>query len=299
MVIDDSPGSGELGLAPSALIARLRLQVRSARRELAEARAQLDALNDDVERDTENLRDRLLALVAERRAEIDTRLQTARATAVPEQSFVAPAARLDEASHASEPFAAVPVSPDATRVASTGAWQLVPEDVDTPPHPINPFHPVYGDDASYRHADQVCADDPWVAAREGAEVGPDDHPSEVDPWTAAPVVWGEDPTSSTHDLDLDGLSSGGSDGLPAVPSVSSSTSADLRVVLDSSGFAEVFAAALAAALAERPLPTVASIPTSAPQAPRRSFWAGTWHADVVLSLVSLLIVIVILIAWAS
>lgn len=299
MVIDGSPGSGELGLAPSALIARLRLQVRSARRELAEGRAQLDAFDADVERETESLRNRLLALVADRRAEIELRLEHARADTDGGELFVGPSVTSEAVATAGGPSPAGPASQGATPVGAAQAWQFAWDEDAERPLPINPFHPVYGEEALLRHDDPVREDEPRIGPGRDGEAGPDDDRTEVDPWTTTPVVWGAEPASSTEAPDLDAVQPTGSDGPSFVPSMATNAPTDLRVVLDSSGFAEVFAAALAAALAERPEPWTASIPTATPPAPRRSFWAGTWHADVVLSLVSLLIVIVILIAWAS
>lgn len=299
MVIDNSTGSGELGLAPSALIARLRLQVRSARRELAEGRAQLDAFNADVERETESLRNRLLALVAERRAEIETRLEHARANTDSGELFVRPSVRSEAVAATGGPPPAGQANQGAAPVGSAQARQFTRDEDAERPLPINPFHPVYGDEALFRHDDPIRENAPRIGAVQDGEAGPGDDGTELDPWTTTPVVWGAEPASWTEVPDLEGVQPTGPDGPSFVPSMVSSAPTDLRVVLDSSGFAEVFAAALAAALAERPEPWTASIPTAAPPAPRRSFWAGTWHADVVLSLVSLLIVIIILIAWAS
>jgi hypothetical protein len=110
----------------------------------------------------------------------------------------------------------------------------------------------------------------------------------------------------------------------ATPAVPGST---VTVVLDPDSFAKALAVALAAILEERRPPaaptSVVAPPTAAwvPQPvvappwwayhtgaagalapappPKRSFWADTWHADVILWVVALGIAVLVLLAWVS
>ena len=80
-----------------------------------------------------------------------------------------------------------------------------------------------------------------------------------------------------------------------------------RVVLDvdPQEFAEVLGSALARALSEVqfavPPQQVALPPViyRAPETARRSFWADTWHADVLLSVIAMVIVAAVLVAFAT
>lgn len=67
---------------------------------------------------------------------------------------------------------------------------------------------------------------------------------------------------------------------------------DVRIVFDSASFGEALGTALGATSGDRPAQPVY-------QSPPKSFWANTWHADVLLSVIALIIVIVVLIAWAT
>lgn len=76
--------------------------------------------------------------------------------------------------------------------------------------------------------------------------------------------------------------------------------------LDPEVFAHAVAAAVAAVLEARPdllaprpgtAPWIQATPLAAPG--RRSFWAGLWHADVLLAVLAMLIILVVLLAWAA
>ena len=82
-----------------------------------------------------------------------------------------------------------------------------------------------------------------------------------------------------------------------------------QLAVDSAAIATAIAAAVAAVAAERPSvgPPQAegarweSVGATShhypPAPPKRSFWADSWHADVLLSLIALVIVVVVLVAW--
>lgn len=88
--------------------------------------------------------------------------------------------------------------------------------------------------------------------------------------------------------------------LPAVRS-------EMTVTFDAESFAAAVAAAVAAVLAERP-EVFAPRPSAPPQwshvmppaadPPKRSFWSGLWHADVLLAVMAMAIILVILLAWS-
>lgn len=81
------------------------------------------------------------------------------------------------------------------------------------------------------------------------------------------------------------------------------------VVVDPDSFSRAFAAAFAVAFATVLDERFAGLAGGAPAGPawhvaptpvpaRKSFWAGMWHADVFLSLVAMLVVLVVLVAWS-
>ncbi len=83
----------------------------------------------------------------------------------------------------------------------------------------------------------------------------------------------------------------------------------MTVVVDPDSFSRAFAAAFAVAFAavldERFAGLVGGAPAGpawhvapAPVPARKSFWSGMWHADVFLSLVAMLVVLVVLVAWS-
>ncbi len=75
----------------------------------------------------------------------------------------------------------------------------------------------------------------------------------------------------------------------------------VRVDLDVDALSAALAHALVTALDGRMLSAPAIAPVvqtqSAAPMPKRSFWAGAWHADVVLSSIAILVVVVVLLAW--
>lgn len=75
----------------------------------------------------------------------------------------------------------------------------------------------------------------------------------------------------------------------------------VRVDLDVDALSAALARALVTALDGRMLSMPTGVPVgqahSAAPTHKRSFWAGAWHADVVLSSVAILVVVVVLLAW--
>jgi phosphohistidine phosphatase SixA len=85
-------------------------------------------------------------------------------------------------------------------------------------------------------------------------------------------------------------------------------SASIKVVIDADSFSKAFTTAIAAMMDERlahvraqPDPWASGawrvVPTAAPV--KKSFWAHAWHADVLLSLLAMVIVVVVLVAWST
>ncbi|HUF99568.1 MAG TPA: hypothetical protein VMM60_15665 [Ilumatobacter sp.] len=75
----------------------------------------------------------------------------------------------------------------------------------------------------------------------------------------------------------------------------------VRVEFDVDALSAAFATALVTALDGRELSSplrspVVQHPTPV-AAPKGSFWAGAWHADVVLSAIAILVIVVVLLAW--
>lgn len=74
----------------------------------------------------------------------------------------------------------------------------------------------------------------------------------------------------------------------------------IKVELDVEALAVALATALASALDGRELAAPArraAQPTGPAPVAKRSFWAGAWHADVVLSSIAILVVVIVLLAW--
>ena len=75
----------------------------------------------------------------------------------------------------------------------------------------------------------------------------------------------------------------------------------VRVDIDVEALSAALARALVTALDGRMLSMPTGVPVaqahSAAPLPKRSFWAGAWHADVLLSSIAILVVVVVLLAW--
>jgi hypothetical protein len=79
----------------------------------------------------------------------------------------------------------------------------------------------------------------------------------------------------------------------------------VTVMIDPESFGQAVAAAIAAVLAQRPevltprapmTQWVHAVPVAAQH--KKSFWSGLWHADVVLAVLAMAIILVILLAWS-
>src|SRR5262245_4961054 len=98
-------------------------------------------------------------------------------------------------------------------------------------------------------------------------------------------------------------------GAPLPDVVSAPTeSASIKVVIDADSFSTAFATAIASVMDERLAVQRAQqetwmsapwrvVPTAAPA--KKSFWSNAWHADVLLSVLAMVIVIVVLVAWST
>lgn len=100
--------------------------------------------------------------------------------------------------------------------------------------------------------------------------------------------------------------------LPAgvtAPSAAPSESASIKVVIDADSFSQAFAAAISSVMDERLALHRAQqetwmnapwrvVPVAAPP-PKKSFWSNAWHADVLLSVLAMIIVLVVLLAWST
>jgi hypothetical protein len=90
--------------------------------------------------------------------------------------------------------------------------------------------------------------------------------------------------------------------LPALPhpGFSDDPRQPVTVVLDADSFARAFAAAITPVLEARAEMLAANRTVTMMPAPtKKSFWADTWHADVLLSVLAMVIVVVVLIAWST
>jgi hypothetical protein len=87
---------------------------------------------------------------------------------------------------------------------------------------------------------------------------------------------------------------------PLPAPVAGTAAANVTVVFDVEAFARAFAAAFVTAMEHRdhvaPRPTYV---VQQPPAKKSGFWAHAWHADVLLALVAMVIVLAVLAAWTS
>lgn len=299
-------------------IAQLTLRLRAAEHEAEQAEA--EEAGWDLDAALVQLRARLAPLVAERRRALDDELVLERvkaaeavAAAGTEAEAIIESARA-AAMAADAAFADLPLSIDAS--VDIVAWDPGPSDDDH--------------DSDREHDDDETA----VLALVEPDIVPDTVPDIV-PDTVLAVVEPDIEPDTVPDTepdivpaDIDEVVVGR--GAPWPPPASQQSSATplpapigqplgsvppimpapqtpaITVTLDPDAFARAFAAALAAMMDER----LAPMPIAQPQHPqwvqaasgspaRRSFWANAWHADVILSLVAALIVVVILIAWST
>lgn len=297
----DAPGTTVL--APRAAAALLTLQVRAAQTEAAEAEAALAAI--DVEAALEDLRTRVRPLVDERRRAHEHELAAARAEA---NLAISEARR-----QAAEILAvgdAIPVHDE--RLVAEIASPL--PDRSPLPDPVIPSVAAVPAEVGPVEATSVAVtpvavfDDLLVEAGVIAahlSVGVDGAPS---PWAA--------PTDSAATTIPDGTTV-----MPVIVPISddaapfpgrslgelasSATATDgtqVHVVLDSESFAQAFAAALGPVF-ERSPELGAYLPSRyAPgsgKVAKPGFWSHAWHPDVLLSGLAMVIVIVVLVAWAG
>ncbi len=278
--------------ATRATIAQLTLTLRATEREAAAAEAAEAGWELDVA--LAQLRTRMTPLVEQRRRVLDDELALehlkaadARAAAEIEAAEIVESARAALAAAAAA-FADVPmtIDPDVDIVA----WD---DDVAAP------------DDGAVEAVNEGLVD---VAEDPEPEVAPLVFaPDAVEPDDAGPVDIEPDLESALDDQADNDMPA--PVGVPIALAPPQAAEPTITVTLDPDAFARAFAAAFGALLDER-LASMAMAPPQQPQHPqwvqvaatppeRRSFWANAWHADVILSLVAALIVVVILIAWST
>jgi hypothetical protein len=114
---------------------------------------------------------------------------------------------------------------------------------------------------------------PAVAARSiGSAASSSDPPSHADPTEAA------DTAGAVYTVAFDGP-------------------LRLMIEFDAELLSDAVATALAKVVNTAPIAPRTRVDSVADSAPKRSFWAGAWHADVVLSSIAILVVVVVLLAW--
>jgi hypothetical protein len=96
---------------------------------------------------------------------------------------------------------------------------------------------------------------------------------------------------------------------PASVVTAPSESASIKVVIDADSFGKAFSTAIGSMMDERLAMHRAQqeawmnapwrvVPAASPP-PKKSFWANAWHADVLLSVIAMIIVLVVLVAWST
>jgi hypothetical protein len=285
---------GETATLPHrANLALLTLQLRDAEREAADA--ELAEAGWDLDTAIAELRSRMAPVIAERRRTLDDELALERLKAAEEIAAARrEAADIIEDARATNAAAAAAFADVATRVdddAELVAWEEHEPAPETSPAPTQAWPPVVPDlgvafgatvvDASPAPiAEAVAIDAESVEIQESSDLA---EAVEVD----------------AQDAEIAEASAAGAHGTTTLREGQTIT-----LVLDTESFAKAFAAAFTAAFGDRspypavpPPPHYFQLPTAPPE--QRSFWANTWHADVLLSLIALVIVLAILAAWAA
>jgi hypothetical protein len=290
-VIDESEMVDRSAMSPRAGVALLTLQLRSTLQAAVDAEAEVASLDADAA--LWQLRSKLGPLIEDRCRALDEdlRLERDRADAAvatardQAAAMIADAqARLDEAvaERASRAEA-------AKRAAAMLAERQAASSATMPP-------PVADDGAAVAPS---LFDDPLTDWTGGDPTlvstfpPPAPTPLPAPPWLDAalevPTVMSQPPVAR---LDESG----------AVPQ--QALSQPLHVVLDADSFARAFAVAMAPLIEARqheprqPMYPPGYVPMQrAPE--KKSFWAHAWHPDVLLSGLAMVIVVIVLIAWAG
>jgi hypothetical protein len=315
------------GLSPRAHVALLTLQLRAAIREAEDA--ELAEEQWDADAASAHLRDRLQPLVDERRAALEVELDQARTEAL---------ARIDAVRAviaASPPIVAIDRLPDTPVYAVEECTVEVPE-VEVPEVEVSEVEEFEVEVEEFEVEEFEVVPEPEVVlvAEPDVEVRPD--PSVPTPWlppdvaptpadrprVAAPTAGA--PAFAPPMLGrAEHVGSGWArPGAPAAPltaddvrtivaellaETTARQSAPLPVAMDPEAFSRAFAAAFGAALGAALDERLGGLPYGAafggarfvPPVPKRSFWTNMWHADVMMSLLAAVIVLVVLIAWST
>jgi hypothetical protein len=302
------PMSSEASVAePAVLSARagvalLTLQVRAALKE-AEA-AEAEAANWDLDAAVASLRARLEPRIEERQRTLNDELGRERAQA----AALLASARSEAASiiAAAEERAA-----ERTRLAEQAATAAPPLD---PVEWTVPLEPIIGEHAAGATTDSVDITGELPVVEEVAEPteSVSAEPAVVTPATDALI----DPATVAAMARLTALRSlvdelmrATAAGTPLPDVVKDPPEpASIKVVIDADSFSKAFTSAIATMMDERlaqvrpqPDPWASGawrvVPTAATV--KKSFWANAWHADVLLSVLAMIIVLVVLVAWST
>jgi hypothetical protein len=322
-------------LPPRAAVALLTLQLRGLEREIAEAERAAAAVDPAATRD--ELRAKLAGIVDERRRALAAELEAARVEAAGAIAAAhAEAARAEVASTAllvdqaptfdaptgaptdvptDDGSTAVPESPAPSALAAPAVGlvdRIDPDEVevvfDAPiePAPVDPPDvarvvtvPVGAAPVPPPPVDRSPTDpsptDPWPT--EVLPITPTIAVAATGAGWAAPAA---DATRFDEPADLDTPRTTSLAGL--VTAVDGDTRA-VNVVIDAESFARAFAAAIAPVIearAQQPPVIPESYFRALPSAPaKKGFWSHAWHPDVLLSLLAMIIVLVVLVAWAG
>lgn len=270
-----------------AQIARLSLQLRALERDAAGA--EVAERGWDLDAALDQLRGRMSILIEQCRGDLTAELEAERKRFAMQVAAARAAAATRLLAAAAERRTEEPIQPTAG--APSEELEEAPAPDDPADHPIRempepvlqPIAPVRADaDAA---AAEPTPEQPLTVAADPQDDSLGDGATE----TGAPVSAIEDAVLVALDRTIG-------------PSLASG-STPIVVTLDAESFAKAFAIALAgiapqlgAAPGFRPDATVFVSQTSAP---KRSFWANAWHADVMLSALAMVIVLVILVAWST
>jgi hypothetical protein len=285
-------------LPPRAEVARLTLLLRAAVRRAEEAE-RLDT-KPPVDAAALVLRDRLAALLAERRAALSEELRGVEREAADLVEAARVQATSIRASRAVRPeLAAVPeTAPAGSAVAAVAATPIESPVPEAPPAPTEVTAP----------AETGLPDSPPTPLVAPPPVAPPAAPPLPPQVALAPPLAAVVPASPpalarTMFPPAPPVVSPSPWAPPAGPAEAAAR--PVMVMIDPESFGQAVAAAIAAVLAQRPevltprapmTQWVQAVPVAAQH--KKSFWSGLWHADVVLAVLAMAIILVILLAWS-
>lgn len=319
-------------LSPRASLALLTLQLRAAQHEASAAEAEVSGW--DLDASVAHLRARLAPRVESRRVELDEEMKRERAAAAEAVS----AARVQAAAIVAEAQAEVEARAAeaererrlaAEREAQAAELALLAtaaehEASDGSEHEEDCASKAVDEvavTASAAVVDVAIDDDRNEQSAVTGELPVVEPLTEVEPTeaTSAPAVDGSADASTAETVArltalrslVDELLRAAAPAPEVTPAASTAPveSASIKVVIDADSFSQAFSSAISSLLDERLALHRAQqeawmtapwrvVPVAAPP-PKKSFWANAWHADVLLSVMAMAIILVILIAWST